>query len=466
MANVIPVGKPVNDAERAAIAHLRDHLPDGYLVLHNFEIHRDREYFEVDLAVIAPHAVHLVDAKGTRGLIHVYGPKWYPDGRTPYTSPLLKLRAHARALKGMIRESSRDRREMDGIFVDAAILLTAPDAVLEDAEGRDRPAVTTLKKSASFFQDRKRIPDHFDANIRPYTRRILSAIQGRARPKTEPRRFGHWTVSERLGATSFFTEYRARHAVLGPDGGTALLRVYRADPYLSDDRRRMQIARITNAFKALASVPPHPGVVEERDLFPTESEDHYVLVTEDPHGHALQMHLKRKDLALPLDKRLDVAHDLLAALDHVHNHGVVHRNLHPGNIMLCPEGRTLITHFEYARPRARRELTIAREIVDDLEKNHQAPECFREPESATPASDVFSLGLVLFELFTRRRPFASAEELFDREAAFPEQASALEPGLPPALDAWLQNLCAFDPKNRPSAGDALNAFEKIRNAAS
>ena len=71
-ATVIPIGQPVNDAERRVIGHLRDHLPSNYLLLHNFEIHRNGEIFEVDLAVIAPHAVYLVDVKGTRGLIDVY----------------------------------------------------------------------------------------------------------------------------------------------------------------------------------------------------------------------------------------------------------------------------------------------------------------------------------------------------------------------------------------------------------
>ena len=116
MAKVIPIGEPVNEAERLAIAHLRDSLPNSYLVLHNFEVVRNGEYFEVDLAVVAPHAVYLVDVKGTRGLIDVYGPKWYPDGRQPYTSPLLKLRGHARSIKGAITESQPSRRDLEGIF--------------------------------------------------------------------------------------------------------------------------------------------------------------------------------------------------------------------------------------------------------------------------------------------------------------------------------------------------------------
>ena len=65
MATEIPIGASVNEAERQAIAHLRDHLP-GYVVLHDFTIGRDDDALETDVADIVPHAVYLVDLKGTR----------------------------------------------------------------------------------------------------------------------------------------------------------------------------------------------------------------------------------------------------------------------------------------------------------------------------------------------------------------------------------------------------------------
>ena len=69
MATVIPIGQPRNDDERLLIAHLRDSLPDSYTIVHNFELTIDKEFFEIDLAIIAPHAVYLVDANGTHGTI-------------------------------------------------------------------------------------------------------------------------------------------------------------------------------------------------------------------------------------------------------------------------------------------------------------------------------------------------------------------------------------------------------------
>jgi serine/threonine protein kinase len=129
--------------------------------------------------------------------------------------------------------------------------------------------------------------------------------------------------------------------------------------------------------------------------------------------------------------------------------------------MLAEGGRTLITQFEYARAGHDRALTIAREIAEDLEKNYQAPECFGDPSAAAPASDVFSLGLILYELFAGRRPFADPAAIFDRSAAFPEKPSKWEPRLPRGFDEWLQGLCAFEPGARPPAREALKRLDAL-----
>ena len=53
MAKVIPIGQPTNDSERQVIGFLRDHLPDGWLIFHNFEMRQGEEVFEIDIALLA-----------------------------------------------------------------------------------------------------------------------------------------------------------------------------------------------------------------------------------------------------------------------------------------------------------------------------------------------------------------------------------------------------------------------------
>lgn len=466
MATVVPIGEPVNDAERLAIAHLRDHLPSSYLVFHNFEIRRDGETFEVDIAVLAPHALYLVDVKGTRGLVDVYGPKWYPEGRQPYTSPLVKLRGHARTVKGILTESQPGRRDLEGVFVEAAILLTAPDAHLVDQGSRDIDNVTTLKKSASFFQNASRIPARFEKNISRLHGMVRSALVGVAKPRSGPLVLGDWEVVERLGASDTFTEYRAINTFAGKRGGTALLRAYQADPYLTDpDAREKQKARIANAFFALNRLPGHPLIAGAKSFFATEGEDRYVLVTEDVSGQALRLHIDKPALALTLDQKLRVARELLEALAFCHGHEVVHRDLSPSTILLGSDGHIRLTGFDHARAGTDRSLTIAAEIVEKIDANYAAPETWKEPANASPSSDVFGAGLVLYELFTGQRPFGSPTELFDQGGVFPVKPSAHRAEIAPPLDAWLQRLCTFDPDQRLSAAAALEALDEALAAS-
>src|SRR5260370_14530650 len=135
MARVIAIGQPANDSEREAIAYIRDHLPNSFVVIHNFELHQGVELYEIDIALLAPHGVFVIDVKGTRGLIDVYGSKWYPEGRAPYHSPLATLRKHAKALKSIICDSDKPNPSLRQLYVDASVILTSPDAQLMDPAG-------------------------------------------------------------------------------------------------------------------------------------------------------------------------------------------------------------------------------------------------------------------------------------------------------------------------------------------
>jgi hypothetical protein len=68
MAAVVKIGDPINEAERTVLALLRDRGPASWTVFHNFEIASGGESFEVDVAVLTPHAVFLIDVKGTKAI--------------------------------------------------------------------------------------------------------------------------------------------------------------------------------------------------------------------------------------------------------------------------------------------------------------------------------------------------------------------------------------------------------------
>jgi len=465
MARIIPIGQPANDSEREAIAFLRDRLPNSYTIIHNFEIRQGVELYEIDLAVLAPHCLFIVDVKGTRGLIDVYGSKWYPEGRAPYHSPLAMLRKHAKALKTIICDFDKANPSLRQMYVDAAVILTAPDVQLIDPAGIDAPAVVTLAKSVRFFQDASRVPGAYPRDIRALLSVAERAITGRAKPRSALPCFGNWQVEEKLGGNDRYTEYRARHVLFGDRrGGTARLRAYQVDPYLPAEERKRQRDRIGNAFRSVASLPGHPNILTVREFFANEAEDRLVLVTEDVPGHALRQHIKKASLALTYDQKIAIVRDILSALDHVHRSEpqVIHRNLTPDAVLISQAGRALLTAFEYARPGSGRTSTIADQIVDDLDPLYQAPECYRDPSKVSVLSDLYAAGFVFFELFVGEPPFSSIDDMMDKDGRFSALPSQLKPELPAELEGWLQQLCAFDPEDRfPSAAVARDRFNEI-----
>jgi serine/threonine protein kinase len=469
MAKVIKEisGIPSNDSERKAIALLRDNLPDSWMLFHNFELRQREEVFEIDMAVVSPHAVYLIDVKGTHGLIDVYGSKWYPEGRQPFHSPLAKLRNHAKIFASIIRESNPGLTELRKAHVQAVILLTAENAQINDSSGIDSPDVTNLKNSIKYLSDKNRIPSHRLDNIKRHHSQILKAIAGKAKPKSAALVFRDWQVEEKLGGDDLYTEYRAKHTLLGKTGGMARLRVYQADPYQDENTRKEEFKKISNAYRAVAHMPTHANILSVKNLFKTDEGDRVVLVTEDIPGQALRQHIHKSTLPLTFDQKLEIMRNILSALDHAHKHEVIHRNLTPDAIVVTKGGHARVTGFDFARVGKNRSSTIADQIIEDIDRKYRAPEMVKDDiksftKEATIASDLYSIGLIFYELITGDQAFKDVDQMMEADGKFPILPSEVKPDLPKAFDAWLQKFCEFDPEDRhTSAAVARKGMDSI-----
>jgi serine/threonine protein kinase len=462
VAHVFAVGQPINDAERAAIAALRDGLPDEYVIIHNFEIEYQRQVYEIDLAVLAPHALYIVDVKGTRGRIDVVSGKWLPDGRAPFPSPLAKVRNHSKVIKDLLVKFGQTKGyDMSAMFTDAAVILTAQDAQLIDPMGKDGARTVRLADAAAYFQDKSGLPHWVNGEMFGLYKVASEAFAAVLQiPPVRSLQFGSWLVDDHLGSGPDFEEYRA-HNELASGGRSARLRVYRLDSYLPTHERETQRAQLMNAYQMLERLAPHPAVLSAREFFETPDSDAFVLVTEDPAGRALTLHLRRADLPLTLDQKIRVMKDVLGGLAHAHAQGVVHRAISPDHVLVTPDGTAQLLGFEYARVEsdAQREYTVAGGVLEDVEKQYLSPETLDDPSHATAKSDVFSAGILFFELLTGELPWRDVTELHARGGVFAVKATELRADLPAWVDAWLQSLCQLDPTVRPTAEAALNALE-------
>ncbi len=179
------------------------------------------------------------------------------------------------------------------------------------------------------------------------------------------------------------------------------------------------------------------------------------LILEWVEGEDLQRHVDAHG-PLPVERALALAADIARGLAAVHAAGLVHRDVKPSNVLLPPAGGARLTDFGLARAAAGASLQLTRtgDVVGTL--NYMAPEQWRDPRRATPASDVYGLGASLVHLLSGRPPFDGIRwsALSDRLLAGETARLEPTPDLPAAVIDLVARLVAVDPAARPQDGAA------------
>src|SRR5262245_19455500 len=247
------------------------------------------------------------------------------------------------------------------------------------------------------------------------------------------------------------TIYRARDNQLERDVAVKVLRPeYGADPDFLD--------RFRNEAQSAASLN-QPGIVAVYD-YGTDPVGPFI-VMELVEGEDLATIVRRTGALPPrAAARLvaQAARDVAAA----HDRGFVHRDIKPGNILVTREGRVEVTDFGIARALSESALTLPGTTLGSV--HSFSPEQARG-ELATPASDIYSLGIVLYELLTGRRPWAgdtAAAIATARLTGAVPSPSAVHGGIPPTLESITRRALAPNPEERFASAnemaDALEAF--------
>jgi len=255
---------------------------------------------------------------------------------------------------------------------------------------------------------------------------------------------GRFRVVALLGRGGMGEVYRAEDLKLDqPVALKFLPRAVEGDPLLLERLiREVRIARQVT----------HPNVCRVFDV--GEAEGRHFFAMEYIDGEDLGTLLRRIG-RVPRDKAVQIARQLAAGLAAAHDCGILHRDLKPANVMIDGRGRAKITDFGLAAIAGR---VGSHEIVDGTPA-YMAPEQLAGLE-VTPRSDLYALGLVLYELFTGVRAFsaATAEELRRiREETTPRQPSLIVDGLDPAVERVILECLEPDPRDRPPSALALLA---------
>jgi eukaryotic-like serine/threonine-protein kinase len=272
-------------------------------------------------------------------------------------------------------------------------------------------------------------------------------------------KLGPYEILSPLGAGGMGEVYRAHDTRLERDIAIKVL-----PAHLSSDPVRKQ--RFEREAKTISSLN-HPHICVLHDIGHQDGMDY--LVMECVEGDTLEKRLEKGPL--PLEQVVKIGAEVADALDKAHRHGVVHRDLKPGNIMLTSTGAKLLD-FGLAKPAA---LAVAATMTAYAKDSPVTEEGtivgtfhYMSPEQVggrevDGRSDIFSLGAVLYEMVTGRKAFEGKSQLSVASAILekePEPISAIKPMTPPALDHTVKKCLAKAPDERwQSASDLASQLK-------
>jgi beta-lactam-binding protein with PASTA domain len=254
-----------------------------------------------------------------------------------------------------------------------------------------------------------------------------------------------YVIKRKLGSGGMADVYLAEDQELGRRVALKLL----DDRHASDEQFVERFRREAQSAAGLN----HPNIVSIFDR--GRAEGTYYIAMEYLDGRTLKELLVRNG-PTPIPIAIDYARQILGALAFAHRNGIIHRDIKPHNIVVGGDGRLKVTDFGIARSGAS-QMTEAGSIVGTAQ--YLSPEQARGAP-VDPRSDLYSLGIVLYEMLTGKVPFTGdtpVEIAMKHLSQIPEPPSSLRPEVPHDLDAVVLRALAKDPEQRYGSSEEMDA---------
>ena len=252
---------------------------------------------------------------------------------------------------------------------------------------------------------------------------------------------GRYELSSRIAIGGMGEVWKATDSIIGRTVAIKILKdEYMGDPgFLERFRAEARHAALVN----------HEGIANVFD-YGEEQGSAYIVMELVP-GEPLSTIIEREG-RLPADRVLGIVAQTATALQAAHDAGLVHRDIKPGNLLITPEGRVKITDFGIARIADQVPLTATGQVMGTVQ--YLAPEQ-ASGHTATPSTDLYSLGIVAYECLAGKRPFTGESQVAIAMAQINDAPPALPADVPAPVQRLVLACLAKDPVERPQTAAKL-----------
>ncbi len=261
---------------------------------------------------------------------------------------------------------------------------------------------------------------------------------------------GQYEIVEKLGRGGMANVYKAYHSGLAIHRAIKVIR-----PDLSGSKNFDE--RFQREARAVAGLR-HPNIVQMHDF--GRHEDLFYMVMEFVDGEDLKARIGREGPVRPLEESVRIAQDLARALGYAHERGVLHRDVKPDNVMVSADGHVILTDFGIAKVLGSEDPQLTAAGAEIGTPNYMAPELVMGKVQASASSDLYAVGMVLYEMLTAEAPFAADTPLAVLHRVLHDPVTPpreFQPDIPETLQEAVLKAMAFEVEDRYESAEALIA---------
>ncbi len=457
------------DHEQQAIREIMAALGNHIQFIPNYHLHdpATNRYHECDLIAICQDRLAVIELKHWTGMIEVFPQSWVINRQSHRPDPHIVNNYRCKLLKSFYQRSFPT---LPGLYVESMVVLTNTDAKVHNADtyktDQHNPTFAGLEEVIRHFTYRfGAIPQIPGARKLTPAQVKMVADKLRSQAALHPQQrlnLPGYEIVENLTRTKKKLEFLIRPTEKRFQT-IKRARIFCVDLTVPPDARRIERERALNGLGALEKVGDHPNILR---VWRITNDDGLIIEGSDWSQEGTLADAIRRKGVFSLEETLPILQGILEGLSAIHNECVIHRDLRPQNVLLS-RGIPKLMNFDLSYYPEEERVTVIPDTAALEWSAYMAPEIFRGG-SLTEGADLFSLGVILFEMLCGEKPFKYSVDLDGSGGKLAEGAvdklRARE--VPREIEAILVELLQSDPAERPkNARAVLNAIEGFSSTA-